>query len=39
MASVKVNLAIAAHGISRDSSLWTLNADDFADLPELILVH
>jgi len=32
-----VDLAIAAHAISRDAGLWTLNPDDFADIPDLEL--
>ena len=31
-------LAIAAHAISRDAGLWTLNLDDFVDVPGLTLV-
>ena len=34
-----VDLAIAAHAISRDAGLWTLNADDFRDIPGILLVH
>lgn len=33
-----VDLAIAAHAISRDAALWTLNTEDFDDIPGLILV-
>ena len=31
----EIDLAIAAHAISRDASLWTLNAEDFHDIPGL----
>jgi predicted nucleic acid-binding protein len=31
----EVDLAIAAHAISRDAMLWTLNTDDFHDIPGL----
>jgi predicted nucleic acid-binding protein len=31
----ELDLAIAAHAISRDAVLWTLNTADFADLSEL----
>jgi predicted nucleic acid-binding protein len=31
----EVDLAIAAHAISRDATLWTLNAGDFDDVPGL----
>ena len=34
----EVDLAIAAHAISRDALLWTLNADDFHDIPDLTTV-
>lgn len=34
-----VDLAIAAHAVSRDAALWTLNPDDFADIPDLVLVR
>jgi predicted nucleic acid-binding protein len=34
----EVDLAIAAHAISRDVPLWTLNVADFADIPGLVLV-
>jgi predicted nucleic acid-binding protein len=33
-----VDIAIAAHAISRDAALWTLNLDDFDDIPGLDLV-
>ncbi len=33
-----VGLAIAAHAISRDAMLWTLNTDDFDDIPGLTTV-
>lgn len=29
----EVDIAIAAHGLSRGASVWTLNRADFADLP------
>jgi predicted nucleic acid-binding protein len=31
----EVDLAIAAHAIALDATLWTLNSRDFADIPEL----
>jgi predicted nucleic acid-binding protein len=31
----EIDLAIAAHAISRDAMLWTLNTDDFHDIPGL----
>ena len=34
----ELDLAIAAHAISRDASLWTLNAEDFEDIPGLAIV-
>ena len=34
----EVDLAIAAHAISRDAVLWTLNRQDFADIPDLAMV-
>ena len=34
----EIDLAIAAHAISRDAMLWSLNADDFRDVPGLITV-
>jgi len=34
----EVDLAIAAHAISRDAMLWTLNIDDFHDIPDLTTV-
>ena len=34
----EVDLAIAAHAISRGAALWTLNAADFTDLPGLSVV-
>jgi predicted nucleic acid-binding protein len=34
----EVDLAIAAHAISRDARLWTLNADDFDDIPGLATI-
>lgn len=33
-----VDLAIAAHAISRDAGLWTLKPDDFDDIPGLQLI-
>ena len=33
-----VDLAIAAHAASRDAGLWALNPDDFADIPDLVLI-
>ena len=33
----EVDLAIAACAIVHHASLWTLNPDDFADFPDLIL--
>ena len=34
----ELDLAIAAHAISRDAALWTVNVDDFADIEGLLLV-
>lgn len=34
----EVDLAIAAHATSRGAPLWTLNHDDFDDIPGLTLV-
>jgi predicted nucleic acid-binding protein len=34
----EVDLAIAAHAIGRDAMLWTLNSDDFDDIPGLTTV-
>jgi predicted nucleic acid-binding protein len=34
----EVDLAIAAHAISREAMLWTLNTDDFHDIPGLTTV-
>lgn len=31
----EIDLAIAAHAISRDAALWTLDPDDFEDIPGL----
>jgi predicted nucleic acid-binding protein len=31
----EIDLAIAAHAISRDARLWTLNPNDFDDIPGL----
>ena len=33
----EANLAIAACALSSDASLWTLNEEDFRDIPNLIL--
>ena len=35
----ELDLAIAACAIEHSSSLWTLNADDFKDIPGLILYN
>ncbi|MGH2989177.1 MAG: type II toxin-antitoxin system VapC family toxin [Solirubrobacterales bacterium] len=35
----ELDLAIAAHALARDASLWTLNPADFDDLPDLSLVR
>lgn len=34
----ELDLAIAAHAISRDAALWTLNTEDFEDIPGLTTV-
>lgn len=34
----EVDLAIAAHAVSRTAALWTLNVDDFADIPGLTTI-
>ena len=34
----EIDLAIAASAIARDAALWTLNGDDFGDVPGLDLV-
>jgi predicted nucleic acid-binding protein len=34
----ELDLAIAAHAISREAGLWTLNAEDFDDIPGLTMV-
>ena len=31
----EIDLAIAAHALALDALLWTLNDEDFADVPEL----
>jgi predicted nucleic acid-binding protein len=33
----EIDLAIAACALSYGASLWTLNPDDFADIPDLVL--
>lgn len=33
----EIDLAIAAHAILQDASLWTLNEEDFEDIPDLEL--
>jgi predicted nucleic acid-binding protein len=33
----EIDIAIAAHAFTRDASLWTLNTQDFADIPGLAL--
>jgi predicted nucleic acid-binding protein len=33
------DLAIAACALEQGASLWTLNADDFEDIPDLTLYH
>ena len=35
----EIDLAIAASALARGASLWTLNASDFRDIPELGLYH
>lgn len=34
----EIDLAIAAHAVTRAAGLWTLNVDDFADIPGLTTV-
>lgn len=34
----EIDIAIAACAIANDASLWTLNPDDFSDIPGLTLV-
>jgi predicted nucleic acid-binding protein len=34
----ELDLAIAAHAISRDAALWTLNVADFDDIPGLTTI-
>jgi len=34
----EIDLAIAAHAITQDATLWTLNEKDFEDIPGLVLV-
>lgn len=36
--SREIDLAIAAHAITHGATLWTLNADDFADIPGLTTI-
>lgn len=36
--SREIDLAIAACALVREARLWTLNVDDFADVPGLVLV-
>jgi predicted nucleic acid-binding protein len=33
----EIDLAIAAHALVREDTLWTLNVADFADIPGLVL--
>jgi predicted nucleic acid-binding protein len=33
----EIDLAVAAHAVVRQDKLWTLNVNDFADVPGLIL--
>lgn len=33
----ELDLAIAAHALAREAALWSLNVDDFADLPGILL--
>lgn len=33
----EIDLAIAAHAVVRQDELWTLNVEDFADIPDLLL--
>ncbi len=35
----EIDLAIAACAIVREADLWTLNAADFRDIPQLRLIH
>ncbi|MPZ51218.1 MAG: PIN domain-containing protein [Acidimicrobiia bacterium] len=35
----ELDLVIAAHAISRDAALWTLNVEDFKDIPGLMLIQ
>ncbi len=34
----EIDLAIAAHAVTRAAGLWTLNVDDFADIPGLTTI-
>lgn len=35
----EIDLAIAAHALALDAALWTLNQEDFADVPSLRLLE
>ncbi len=35
----ELDLAIAAHALAIDATLWTLNREDFGDIPDLRLVE
>lgn len=35
----ELDMAIASHAIVRGAHLWTLNVEDFADLPGLLLIQ
>lgn len=34
----EIDLAIAAHAVARDDTLWTLNPRDFNDIPDLVTI-
>lgn len=34
----EIDLAIAAHAVARDDTLWTLNTRDFDDIPGLVTI-
>lgn len=34
----ELDLAIAAHALRRAAALWSLNTDDFADIPGLVII-